>query len=87
MHDLLVMCDELRGDDLAAFRSCGDSQVRSRGPQLECEANNHACEALAKASGQDDTADDIIRTADSLDALRWATGLKNDEVVVALAAS
>ena len=30
MHDLLVMCDELKGDDVNRFRSRGTLEVRTR---------------------------------------------------------
>ena len=89
MHDLLVMCDELRGDDVATYRSCGNPQVRSCGPPvIGNEAKkSHACEALEKVSGQGGTAVDLVASSDSLAALRWATGLKCDSVVISLATS
>ena len=82
MHDLLVMCDELKGDDVNRFRSRGTLEVRTR--RVDSEENSHACALPAKASGPGETADWRALT---LDALRWATGLKGDSIVVILAQS
>ena len=78
MHDLMVMCDELGGHELNLFRSRGDSGVHNPEPHVDnsCSAvAEYACDALA------------IPSQDVVDALRWATGLKEDRVVAVLAGS
>ena len=78
MHDLMVMCEELGGDELTLFRSCASSDVHKREPQMDhfpSAVAEPACETLAIASGP------------VVDALCWATGIKNNNVLVALAGS
>ena len=79
MHDLMVMCDELGGHELNLFRSRGNSGVQNPEPRVDnsCSAvAENACDALA-----------ILPSQDVLDAIRWATGLKEDRVVAVLAGS
>ena len=75
---LHVSRSEVGENFVSLFRSCGDSDVCSRKPHMghSCGAMvEHACETLATASQP------------VLDALRWATGLKGDKIVAALAGS
>ena len=87
MHDLMVMCDELGGHELNLFRSRGNSGVQNPVPRVHnsCSAvAENSCSAVAE-NACDALA--ILPSQDVLDALRWATGLKEDRVVAVLAGS
>ena len=87
MHDLMVNCQELVGEDVLLYRSCGKPQ-QGEVSYLTAESNSDAkeCQKIV-ALPLVEKAQDEEETVRNLKALEWATGLKDAGILRSLAES